>query len=177
MKPSYIKHKNFAPKILGFAVVTISTSKYKLKKEGKKGWIDESGNLIISLLKQANHKILARKLIPDDPAMIRECILNLCRSKKIDVIITTGGTGITKTDLTVETVSNLIQKEIPGFGEILRKLSFERIGSAAILTRAIAGVQNGKIIFCLPGSPDAVELAVKYLIIPEAPHLVKHAKE
>lgn len=170
---SYLEHKKKIPKTLNFAVVTISTSKYRLKKHV----FDKSGNLIVKLLKQANYKVFTRKLIPDNPATIKNLILNLSKSKKVDVIVTTGGTGITKTDLTVETVKSILQKEIPGFGEILRKLSFERIGSAAILTRAFAGIINGKVIFCLPGSPDAVEVAVKYLIIPEAPHLVKHSRE
>ncbi len=170
---SYLKHKEKAPKTLNFAVITISTSKYRLKKQA----FDESGNLIVKLLRQANHRVSVRKLIPDNPAMIRNLVLSLSKSKKVDAIVTTGGTGVTKTDLTVETITPLLQKEIPGFGEILRKLSFEKIGSAAILTRAIAGVVNGKVIFCLPGSPDAVEVAVKYLIIPEAPHIVKHVKE
>jgi molybdenum cofactor biosynthesis protein B len=170
---SYLKHKEKAPKTLNFAVITISTSKYRLKKQG----FDESGNLIVKLLRQANHRVSVRKLIPDNPAMIRNLVLSLSKSKRVDAIVTTGGTGVTKTDLTVETITPLLQKEIPGFGEILRKLSFEKIGSAAILTRAIAGVVNGKVIFCLPGSPDAVEVAVKYLIIPEAPHIVKHVNE
>jgi len=169
---SYLKHREEAPKTLNFAVVTISTSKYKVKKA-----LDESGNLIVELLKQADYKVMFRKIIPDNPSMIRSLILKLSKSKKVDVIVTTGGTGITKSDLTVETITPLLQKEIPGFGEILRKLSFERIGSAAILTRAVAGVVDGKIVFCLPGSPDAVKVALEYLIIPEAPHLVKHARE
>ena len=168
---SYLKHREEAPKTLNFAVVTISTSKYKVKKA-----LDESGNLIVELLKQADYKVMFRKIIPDKNKSIIEA-LDRAIDKECSIIIFIGGTGITKNDLTVETITPLLQKEIPGFGEILRKLSFERIGSAAILTRAVAGVVDGKIVFCLPGSPDAVRVALEYLIIPEAPHLVKHARE
>ncbi|RLI05389.1 molybdenum cofactor biosynthesis protein [Candidatus Bathyarchaeota archaeon] len=177
MNESYLKHKEKAPKSLNFAVLTISTSKYQLKKSGRKEVQDKSGDLIVKLLTQSNHRVVARKLIPDNPTMIKKDILKFTKSNEIDVIITTGGTGVTKKDLTIETVEGILQKKLPGFGEILRKLSFERIGSAAILTRAIAGIRNGKAIFCLPGSPDAVEVAVKYLIISEATHIVKHARE
>jgi len=95
----------------------------------------------------------------------------------IDVAIFSGGTGITPTDITIETVSPFFEKTLPGFGEFFRRISFERVGSAAVLTRAVAGVAKGKALFCIPGSPDAVRVAAEMLILPEAPHIVKHARE
>jgi len=176
MVKSYIIHRKLSPKKLNFVIITVSTSKYMLKSSGKEVK-DLSGDIITFLLKKAGYKILDRQLIPDNSKVIRRTILKYLKHKDVDALLLTGGTGITRNDVSVEVVEKLLQKKLPGFGEILRKLSYEKIGSAAILTRATAGVVNGKVIFCLPGSPDAVKLAVKKLIIPEAPHIVKHAKE
>ena len=172
-----MEHKRKAPEKVTFAVVTVSTSKYFLKQSGEKQIEDKSGDLIVKILGDFNYEIASRELIPDNPAIIRELILKLCENPNVDAIIITGGTGITKNDLTIETASNLFEKDLPGFGEIFRKLSYEQIGSAAILTRATAGIRTGKAIFCIPGSPDAVELAVKKLIAPEASHIIKHSRE
>jgi molybdenum cofactor biosynthesis protein B len=95
----------------------------------------------------------------------------------VDVAVFCGGTGITATDITIETVSPFMEKTLPGFGELFRLLSYERIGSAAILSRAFAGVAKGKAFFCIPGSMDAVKLCLEKLILPEAAHIVKHARE
>ncbi|MGP3666883.1 MAG: MogA/MoaB family molybdenum cofactor biosynthesis protein [Candidatus Bathyarchaeota archaeon] len=176
MVKSYTIHKRLSPKRLSFVVITVSTSKYLLKSSGKEVK-DLSGDLAVQLLEKAGHKILDRQLIPDNPKIIRKTVLKHLRRRDVEVLLLTGGTGITKSDVSVEVVEKLLQKKLPGFGELLRKLSYEKIGSAAILTRATAGVVDDKVIFCLPGSPDAVKLAVKKLIIPEAPHIVKHAKE
>jgi len=98
-------------------------------------------------------------------------------SNDVDAIVTCGGTGIGPTDVTIETVQPLLEKEILGFGEIFRTLGYEQIGSAVILTRALAGVSRGKVVFCIPGSPQAVSLCLKKLILPEVGHIVKHARE
>ena len=95
----------------------------------------------------------------------------------LDVAIFSGGTGITPTDITIETVLPFLDKVLPGFGEFFRRISFDHVGSAAVLSRAIAGVAKGKAFFCIPGSPDAVKTALEMLILPEAPHIVKHARE
>jgi len=95
----------------------------------------------------------------------------------LDVVIFSGGTGITPTDVTIETVAPFFEKTLPGFGEFFRRISFDRVGSAAVLSRAMAGVAKGKALFCIPGSPDAVRVTVEMLILPEAPHIVKHARE
>ncbi len=95
----------------------------------------------------------------------------------LDVAIFSGGTGITPTDITIETVLPFLDKVLPGFGEFFRRISYDNVGSAAVLSRAVAGVAKGKAIFCIPGSPDAVKTSVEMLILPEAPHIVKHARE
>ena len=95
----------------------------------------------------------------------------------LDVAIFSGGTGITPTDITIETVTPFFEKTLPGFGEFFRRISFDRVGSAAVLSRAVAGVAKGKALFCIPGSPNAVRIAVEMLILSEAAHIVKHARE
>ncbi|WP_309492110.1 molybdenum cofactor biosynthesis protein B [Candidatus Hecatella orcuttiae] len=176
MSKSSVRHKKEAPSTLRFAVVTISTSKYQQRKTGK-NVEDESGKLIVDLLQQAGHRVVFRELIPDSLRKIRNILRRALRRQDVDAVVTTGGTGVTPKDVTIEAVKGLLEKELPGFGELLRKISYEKIGSAALMTRAVAGVSGGKAVFCLPGSPHAVEVGVKHLIIPEAPHVVKHAKE
>jgi molybdenum cofactor biosynthesis protein B len=107
--------------------------------------------------------------------LIREGVEKALKTDNVDAVITCGGTGISRTDVTIEAIGILLEKEIPGFGEMLRNLSHKKIGSAAILTRAIAGVSHGKAIFCLPGSPHAVSLGVNKLVLPEVGHILFHA--
>jgi len=171
------RHKSEAPKSLSFAVLTISTSKYNQGKGGKEEVEDESGNIIASLLQQAGHSVVARSLIADDPKTIEGMIKKFTEDAEIDAVVTTGGTGVSRYDVTIEVVEGLMEKKLPGFGEAMRRLSYDRIGSAAIMTRATAGTLLGKAVFCLPGSPNAVEMAVEELIIPEAAHVVKHSRE
>ncbi|HLR79061.1 MAG TPA: molybdenum cofactor biosynthesis protein B [Bacillota bacterium] len=134
---------------------------------------DKSGNLMVDLLKEAGHHIVAKKIIPDEQDVIQETIDQGCEDEAIDVILTNGGTGISYRDVTYETVEKMLDKELLGFGEIFRMLSYEEdIGSAAIMSRAIAGVRNHTAIFTTPGSSGAVKLAMKRLIIPELTHVV-----
>lgn len=176
MSETIVKHKVKAPKRLKFGIFTCSTSRYQqLKRTGQAE--DLSGDLIESLLKGSGHVVPIRKLIPDDKSAIKYCAQRALTSANLDVIIFCGGTGIAPSDVTIEAVSPLLEKVLPGFGEVFRRLSFDEIGSAAILTRAIAGVAKGKAVFCIPGSPSAVRLCVEKLIIPEAAHIVKHARE
>ena len=109
--------------------------------------------------------------------MISEAVEEVLNMPDLDVAIFSGGTGITPTDITIETVTPFFEKTLPGFGEFFRRISFDRVGSAAVLSRAVAGVAKGKALFCIPGSPDAVRVAVEMLILPESPHIVKHARE
>jgi len=167
-------HKEEAPKKLGFAVIICSTSRFRDFEAGKQV-IDESGDLIVETLQTHGHSVM-RELIPDDRRLIEASVKKALQSPKVDAIITCGGTGINPSDVTIETVEPLLDKQLPGFGEIFRWLSYEEIGSAAIMTRAVAGVAKGKVIFCLPGSPQAVKLCLERLILPEAGHIILHAR-
>jgi molybdenum cofactor biosynthesis protein B len=170
------RHKSEAPSRLGFAIIVVSTSRFEALKLMKQV-DDPSGDLIMKLLEKAGHKIVYKALIPDDRGLIGQKMSEALSSIEVDAIITCGGTGIAPSDVTIETVRPMLTKTLPGFGELFRKLSFEEIGSAALLSRAIAGVADGKVVFCLPGSPQAVKLCVENLILSEAGHIAKHARE
>ncbi|MDI6691362.1 MAG: molybdenum cofactor biosynthesis protein B [Candidatus Bathyarchaeota archaeon] len=176
MSESAKKHKAEAPKELKFAIFTCSTSRYQQMKRGEKV-TDVSGDLIEALLRKAGHMVIFRKLIPDDKALIDESIKQVLANADLDVAVFCGGTGIAPSDVTIETISPFLEKVLPGFGEIFRRLSYDEIGSAAVLSRALAGVAKGKVFFCVPGSPDAVRLCFEKLILPEVCHIVKHARE
>ena len=176
MSESTKKHKAEAPKKLRFAIFTVSTSRYQQQKKGEQVK-DVSGDLIESLLKNAEHAVSFRKLISDDKIMIEKGMRNVLVSVDVDAVVFCGGTGIAPSDITIETVSPFLEKVLPGFGEIFRRLSYDEIGSAALMSRAVAGVAKGKAFFCLPGSPDAVRLCFEKLILPEVGHVVKHARE
>jgi molybdenum cofactor biosynthesis protein B len=170
------KHKATAPKQLKFAVFVCSTSRYQQLQKGEK-IADVSGDTIEALLRNAGHMVLSKKIISDEKVMIEEAVKSVLDSAELDVAIFCGGTGITPKDVTIETVSPFLEKTLSGFGEIFRRLSYDRVGSAAVLSRAVAGVAKGKALFCIPGSPDAVRVSVETLILPEAPHIVRHARE
>ena len=131
---------------------------------------DESGRLIRILFEGAGHQVTYYEILPDDREKISAAIAN--NLPNLDAIVVNGGTGISARDGSTEVVKSLIDKELDGFGEIFRMLSFQQIGSAAIMSRAIAGVRKGKLIIALPGSPDACKLAMDQLVIPEIGHIV-----
>ncbi|MCK4424167.1 molybdenum cofactor biosynthesis protein MoaB [Candidatus Bathyarchaeota archaeon] len=176
MSESTKKHKAEALKTLKFAVFICSTSRHRQLTQGEHVE-DVSGDLIESLLKKAGHAVSFRRIIPDDRALIKDSLQRALVSANVDAIVLCGGTGIASSDVTIETLSPLLEKTLHGFGEIFRRLSFDEIGSAAVLSRAVAGVAKGKAIFCIPGSPDAVKLCLEKLILPEIAHIVKHARE
>jgi molybdenum cofactor biosynthesis protein B len=130
---------------------------------------DESGRIIRDLLSAAGHRVDYYELLPDDPALIRQALLQ--RLQDLDAIIVNGGTGIAARDSTIEAIRVLLDKELEGFGELFRYLSYQQIGSAAFLSRALAGIAAGKIVVSLPGSPDACRLAMEKLLIPELGHI------
>jgi molybdenum cofactor biosynthesis protein B len=169
-------HKAHAPKSLNFAVFICSTSRYQSLQEGEEV-TDVSGDSIVALLKAADHQALFKRIIADDKDMIEHAVKSVLDNPGIDAAIFCGGTGITHSDVTIETVSPFFEKTLPGFGEIFRRLSYDKVGSAAVMSRAAAGVARGKAFFCIPGSPDAVRVSVERLISPEAAHIVKHARE
>ncbi len=138
---------------------------------------DVSGEAIENLLKAAGHLVLFRRIVADDRTMIEHAAKSVLDNPGIDSAIFCGGTGITSSDVTIETVSPFFEKTLPGFGEIFRRLSYDRVGSSAVISRAIAGVAKGKVLFCIPGSPDAARVSVETLILPEASHIVRHARE
>jgi len=168
-------HREEAPKSLSFAVIVVSTSRFHDFESGKTVW-DESGELIVEMLRAHGHSVFMRELIPDNRGLIEAKVKKALQSQKVDAVITCGGTGVNPSDLTIETVEPLLDKVLPGFGEIFRWLTYEEIGSAAVMSRAVAGVARGKAVFCLPGSPQAVRLCVERLILPEAGHIILHAR-
>jgi molybdenum cofactor biosynthesis protein B len=117
-----------------------------------------------------------RRILSDDKMMIEDGMRQVLASD-LDAVVFCGGTGVAPSDVTIETVTLFLEKVLPGFGEIFRRLSFDKIGSAAVMSRAIAGVAKGKAFFCVPGSPDAVRVCFEKLILPESPHIVRHARE
>jgi molybdenum cofactor biosynthesis protein B len=167
---STTEHKQEAPKKVNCKVITASDTRNKDT--------DKSGKVMIEMLEQAGHAIVDYVIVKDEAAPIKEAILNGCAREDIDVILTNGGTGIAKRDVTIETVQGMLDKEIVGFGELFRMLSYqEDIGSAAILSRAIAGVVKNKAVFSTPGSTGAVKLAMNKLILPEIGHVVREIKK
>jgi molybdopterin adenylyltransferase len=135
---------------------------------------DVSGRTIVELLEAAGHTVAKRQILRDDPKDVHEAVLGQVGG--VDAIITTGGTGITSRDSTYEAIADLLEKRLDGFGELFRVLSYEEIGSAAMLTRACAGVARGTVIFMLPGSENAVRLAMTKLILPELGHVVRELR-
>lgn len=176
MSESSKTHKAHAPRKLNFAVFICSTSRYESLQKGE-STADVSGDTIEFLLKNAGHTVLFKRVLSDDKVMIEHAVKSVLDNAGVDAAIFCGGTGVTHSDVTIETVSPFFEKSLPGFGEIFRRLSFDKVGSAAVMSRAVAGVAKGKALFCIPGSPDAVQVSVELLISPEAPHIVKHARE
>jgi molybdopterin adenylyltransferase len=167
---SVTEHKKEAPNVVRCKVITISDTRTKDT--------DKSGKLMIDLLKNAGHEVVDYVIVKDEKEAIRAAVLQGCERTDIDVVLTNGGTGIAKRDVTIEAVKEIIEKEILGFGELFRMLSYtEDIGSAAILSRAIAGVANDTAIFSTPGSSGAVRLAMTKLILPELGHVMREIRK
>jgi molybdenum cofactor biosynthesis protein B len=165
---SVTEHRNQAPTAVTVHIVTVSDSRTQET--------DASGKLIAALLAAAGHRIDGRTLVKDEPFDVRDVVLELTRGARVDVVITTGGTGITARDGTFEAVDALLTKRLPGFGEIFRSLSYQQIGAAAMLSRATAGLIDRTVVIVLPGSEQAVRLALEELVLPEIGHLVREAR-
>lgn len=170
-------HRERAPKRLGFYVITISTSRFE-KMSRREAVVDESGDRIKDTVIRNGHDIKGYALIPDDKLRILKAVIDALLTDGVDVVVTTGGTGYTQSDVTVETIRGILDREVEGFGEVFRTLSLSdpKVGSASFLSKSSAGIVAGKVIYMLPGSPDAVSLAMEKLIIPESPHLVYLAR-
>lgn len=132
---------------------------------------DTGGQHILAALRASGHEIYAYEILRDEPARIEKRLRELCDDESCRAVLLSGGTGIAPRDQTYEAVAAVLQKSLDGFGEILRTLSYEQVGSAAMLSRAVAGVCNGTAVFAMPGSPKAIELAMSKLILPELPHI------
>jgi len=164
LEDSVAEHRAKSDLKAGVAVITLSTSR-SLDT-------DKSGDVIQELLEERGHSVPVRKVIPDSRNVLRATLRELAREKTVHAIITTGGTGLAPTDVTIEAVQGLLDKELPGFNALFTQLSFSQVKSAAMLSRALAGTMKGKVIFCLPGSPRACKLATETLILPELGHIL-----
>ena len=162
------EHKAHAPRSIGCFVLTISDTKTPET--------DSSGGLIKKLLLTGGHQVIATAIVRDEPADVARAIRAACADAAVQAVIATGGTGITSRDSTFEAIDGLLDKRLPGFGELFRMLSFQEVGAAAMLSRAQMGIHAGRIIVSLPGSPNACRLALEKLLLPELPHLVREAR-
>ncbi|CAN5875622.1 molybdenum cofactor biosynthesis protein MoaB [soil metagenome] len=172
MSESVHQHREAAPEHVRVAALTISDTRTPED--------DTGGDTIQKLMQGAGHEIVVREIVRDDVAQIQTTLAELLDRSDVDAVVTTGGTGISAHDTTYEVVEQIIDKKLDGFGEIFRVLSYEEIGAAAMLSRATAGAVGNKFIACLPGSRNAVRLAVEKLLVPELAHVVfelhKHQK-
>ena len=158
------KHKEKARKSLGCFVITVSDTRDETS--------DQSGQLIKSLVAGEGHRLVGYRIVKDEPPQIKSLLQEMLMKGDIEAVILNGGTGISPRDGTYEVVSQLLEKRLDGFGELFRFLSYQDIGSAAIMSRAVAGVAKGKVLISLPGSKGAVDLAMRRLVLPELGHMV-----
>jgi len=163
------EHRKSAPPTVRCGVLTVSDTRTPQT--------DRGGNLLAELLTAGGHTVAARRLVPDDPQQIRPAVRQWVADPAIDAVLLTGGTGIAPRDQTYETVTGLLTRELPGYGELFRMLSYEQVGPAAMLSRAVGGVCEGTIVLTMPGSTAAVQLAADRLIVPELAHLVHEVQK
>lgn len=165
--PGVEEHRGQAPVSIACAVVTISDTRTPAT--------DKSGMLIVEYLQGAGHRVVDRQIVPDEPDRIRHLLMQYGLKADVDAVLLTGGTGISPRDRTFETVSSLLTKPLPGYGELFRMLSYQEIGAAALLSRAVGGIMGNMVILTMPGSTAAVRLAMEKLILPELGHIVREA--
>lgn len=161
---SVAEHKEKGKKSLGCFVVTVSDTRDETT--------DQSGQLIKELLAEKGQRLAGYRIVKDEPTQIEALLLETIGRRDVDAVIVNGGTGIAPRDGTYEVVNRLLEKRLDGFGEIFRFLSYQDIGSAAIMSRAVAGSSKGKVLISLPGSKGAVDLAMRRLVLPELGHMV-----
>ncbi|MCP4694263.1 MAG: molybdenum cofactor biosynthesis protein [Desulfobacterales bacterium] len=163
------EHKKHAPKKVRIGIVTVSTTRTLDT--------DKSGHWMRKRARKEGHEVVLHRVVPDDSAFITKVVLEAIHDPRPDALLLTGGTGVAKKDVTIEAVRPLFKKELSAFGVLFTMLSFEEIDSAALLSRAAAGLIEDTFLFCMPGSLNACKLACKALIFPELGHLVAHARE
>ena len=164
MSESVHKHRESAPETVRVAILTISDTRTPET--------DTGGDIAEELLEDAGQEVVGRRIVRDEVAGIRNNLVDILARSDVDAVITTGGTGISARDTTYEVVERMVEKRLDGFGEIFRMLSYEEIGAAAIMSRALAGSVGSKFVASLPGSRNAVRLAVEKLLVPELAHIV-----
>ena len=165
---SSAEHRAKAPASVRCAVLTVSDTRTEAT--------DTAGRAITALLADAGHTMADRAIVRDEPAVIETTLRGWLGRDDVDAVITTGGTGISARDGTIEVVDRLLEKRLGGFGELFRMLSYQAIGPAAMLSRACAGLASGHIVIALPGSEPAVRLAMEKLVVPELAHMVQQAR-
>jgi len=158
------QHRESAPETVRVAVLTISDTRTPET--------DTGGDVVEESLRGAGHEVVARELVRDEAASIRTTLVDFLARSDVDAVVTTGGTGISARDTTYEVVERMIEKRLDGFGELFRVLSYEEIGAAAVLSRAVAGAVGSKFVASLPGSRNAVRLGMEKLLVPEIAHIV-----
>jgi molybdenum cofactor biosynthesis protein B len=166
---SDIEHKQGAPHSVRCFVITVSDTRTEET--------DTSGRAIADLLASAGHEIVGHVIVQDDATLVRSTFERQLASLEVDAIVSTGGTGVSSRDTTFEVVDALVEKRLPGFGELFRMLSYQEIGSAAMMSRATAGLAAGHIVIALPGSEAAVRFAMEKLVLPELGHLAQQARK
>ena len=164
MSESVEKHREAAPESVRVAVLTISDTRTPET--------DTGGDAVQEALESAGHEVLYRTIVRDDASLIRTALVDALARGDVDAVVTSGGTGISARDTTYEVVDRMVEKRLDGFGEIFRMLSYEEIGAAAIMSRALAGAVGTKFVASLPGSRNAVRLAMEKLLVPELAHVV-----
>lgn len=169
MSQAVAEHRAEAPSRLNLAVLTISDTR-TLET-------DASGALIVELAEAAGHQILTREIVPDEPDLMRPILQRFAAQQDLHAALLTGGTGVSARDQTYETVSGLLTKPLPGYGELFRMLSYAEIGPACLLSRAVGGLMGRMALLVMPGSRAAVQLAMTRIILPELPHLVREARK
>lgn len=169
MSEAVDEHRDTAPPQLNLAVLTVSDTRTLAT--------DSSGALIVALAEARGHRVLDRAIVPDEPIRMRPVLQAWAARDEVHAILVTGGTGISARDQTFETVSGLLTKPLPGYGELFRMLSYAEIGSACLLSRAVGGLCGSTVLLVMPGSRAAVELAMTKIILPELPHLVREARK
>jgi len=158
------QHRESAPETVRIAVLTVSDTRTPET--------DTGGDVVEELMRGAGHEVVAREIVRDEAASIRTRLVDLLDRTDVDAVVTTGGTGISARDTTYEVVDRMIEKKLDGFGELFRMLSYEEIGAAAVLSRAVAGTVGTRLVASLPGSRNAVRLGVEKLLAPEIAHVV-----
>jgi len=162
------QHRKKAPGSVDLGILTVSTTRTIEN--------DESGLWIAKRAKKERHRLLFHQVVPDEIAAIRKAALRVIRDHNVNALLVTGGTGVTPADVTIEAIKPLFSKELTGFGVLFAQMSYEEIDSAAILSRAAAGIIGSTAVFCMPGSKKACQLACKALIFPELGHVVAHLR-